>query len=171
MGQGHIPQVENRFQPVCFEMPPKKGLRKNSSVVSNEEEDNCESECLPSTFLPNIGSELNTNHWAEQKRFYKQNKLCEKHFLRESIHSFEEEKINRECTDRATILKELKDELKGLRERLVLHLFLFLFIIYCDFYVDNHVVYREILCCLVCPSTMKHSKSLQLLVLRRLRCK
>ena len=42
-------------------------------------------------------------------------------------------------------IKKLKDELKGLRERLVRSLFLF--IIYCDCYVDNHVVYREILCC------------------------
>ena len=139
-------------------MPPKKGLRKNPSVsvkVNPNLPGHCESEStsgptgsLPCEFLPNITFEFDTNHWAEQKRVYEQKRLSEQQFLRESIHSFEEENINRECTDRATIMKELKDELKGLRERLVRSLFLF--IIYCDCYVDNHVVYREILCCLVC---------------------
>ena len=117
-------------------MPPKKGLRKNSSVTSQNVEVNpnlpghCESEStsgsLPCEFLPNITSEFDTNHWAEPKRLYEQKRLSEHQCLRESIHSLEEEKINRECTDRETILKELKAELKGLRERLVHSLFLFI---------------------------------------------
>ena len=76
--------------------------------------------------LPN-NRECESNHVTEPKRVYKEKRLSEQQFLRESIHSFEEEKINRECTDRATILKELKDELKGLRERLVRSLFYFPF--------------------------------------------
>ena len=116
-----------------------------------------------------IGLSGNNSLAGELNRLQQQKRLQREQELLESTILFAQEKRNRECTDRATILKELKDELKGLRERLVHSLFLF--IIYCDCYVEYHVVYREILCCLVCLSTMKHSKSLQLLVLRRSRCK
>ena len=109
-------------------MPPKKVLQLNKCKEKDEDStfpNNSENKSA-SVSLKNLDSsnlDLSAKNDAERKRLHERKRLSEQRYLRESIHSFEEEKINRECTDRATFLKELKDELKGLRERLVRSLF------------------------------------------------